>query len=255
MGKGLQQDCIRLREGMTIRRFIIVSGYHSDEKSLWQPWFHRLWWEQNIAPNLSFMLHEVFVISNRVAYPAQRYGTWIELPGDLGYCGDLIDDAKDVFCPQVVAIWLAGAWLAYASECDLIYVEQDCLCFGDWVGQMYADIGDKGMVFGDGKWHGASTSLFLIRHKFIPKWTKDYINEGCENNPARIPERKMRRLREREPEEYATLSFGYDTDRPFDPEQRTFYIQKTTPQELETLQTAGRLKFDSMPEVEKFSNH
>lgn len=187
----------------------------------------------------------------------KKHRVWIDIPGDLGKCVDVLTGRKPYFCPGVVAVWLVGAWLAYASECDLIYLEQDCLCFGPWVDQMYVDLGSKKAVFGTGQAHGGvSTSIFLMRHEFIPRWTRDYLDEGCENSPSRIPEHKMRRMREREPEEYGALSFGYDTDRPFNVTDPVFYIQKTTPAELRELNLAGRLVLpeEEMPNVDCFTN-
>lgn len=242
------------------QRYVIVSGYHAGRNDQWQQWFHNLWWAHNIEKLSGAAPSRVFVISSaaNTPFPYSLPGReFINVPGDLGRCMDILIGRKPYFCPGVVAVWLVGAWLAYASECDLIYLEQDCLCFGPWVDQMYVDLGSKKAVFGTGQAHGGvSTSIFLMRHEFIPRWTRDYLDEGCENAPSRIPEHKMRRMREREPEEYAALSFGYDTDRPFDPTAPVFYVQKTTPAELRQLSDAGRLTLPEgeMPNVDCFTN-
>lgn len=245
---------------MNEHRYVIVSGYHADFKSDWQPWFFNLWWHHNINPLKG--CHRSYVIATQDSLRVHTIAVplaveLISVPGDLGKCMDVLTGRKPYFCPGVVAVWLAGAWLAYASECDLIYLEQDCLCFGPWVDQMYVDLGGKNVVFGTGKSHGGvSTSIFLMKHDFIPRWCRDYLAEGYENAPSRIPEHKMRRIREREPEEYAALSFGYDTDRPFNATDPVFYVQKTTPAELRQLSDAGRLTLPEgeMPDVDCFTN-
>lgn len=235
-------------------RFVVISGYHSDRKATWQVWFHRIWWQQNIVGSGMTLngIERVFIYASKDSFcpPETRKGHWIWLPGNLGHCDEMLYKGRDLFCPGCPATWMSGAWLAYLSECDLLYVEQDCLCFGPWIQQMYADLGDKGMVFGCGKIHkGSSTSLFLVRHSFIPQWTHDYIAEGKEDIYERLPERKMYRLRQRQPENYGELSFGCDTDRPLPKDAKVFYAQKFTREELISL------GFKDVPESPLFSNH
>ena len=73
---------------------------------------------------------------------------WVGLQGNLGHVGDLIHGRKDYeICGWTAAV-CALAMLAYCDESDFIYKEQDCLCFGPWVEQLYADMGDGDMAFG-----------------------------------------------------------------------------------------------------------
>lgn len=236
---------------------MVISGYHTDVEAKWQPWFHQLWWDHNIAPIQASGLETVTIFATQNAIePSRKFGHWLRSLGDLGHCDDVISGRKKVFCPHCPASWIAGAWLAYMNECDLIYIEQDCLCFGPWLEQMYKDLITTGMVFGNGKYHGgSSTCLFLIQHRFIPEWTNQYIREGHERVSERIAEFKMRDLRQRYPERYNTLSFGYDTDRPFNMEDKVFYLQKISAIEMMRLMQAGLVETKVMPAVERFSNH
>lgn len=237
------------------RRYIVVSGYHASPPAKWQPWFHRLWWDQNIIRGdikHADQPERIFIFASKGSFcpPELRRGHWIWLAGNLGHCDPILYEGRDLFCPGCPATWMAGAWLAYLSECDMLYCEQDCLCFGPWLEQMYRDLGDKGMVFGTGGIHkGSSTSLFLVRHAFIPTWVQQYLAEGKEDTYERLPERKMYRLRQRQPENYAELSFGVDVDRPLPKDAKVLYAQKLTRGELVWL------GFTSVPDVPLFSNH
>lgn len=245
---------------------MIVSGYYGNGE--WQQWFHRLWWANNFKYLHSkltvrsfweprFIKHpEVYIVSNS-GLPENFNGKWILLDGNLGHVDELINGKLPFYVCGGVAVQLIGAWIAYANEMDLIWLEQDCLVFGRWVRQMYKDLGDKMAVFGTGGFHhGSSTSLFLIRHEYIPIWCMDYLAEGPENCGTRIAEDKWRRLRERKPEDYSSLSFGYDKDRPFDMKQSVWYGQKFTRDELCTLGCQGLISTDGMPKDTKlFSNH
>ena len=247
---------------------MIISGYYGD--GAWQQWFHKLWWANNfkyLQSKSNWMQSfwspkfikqpDVYIVSNSKTLPRERFGKWITLEGDLGHADDLLTGRKPFYLPEAVGMWMIGAWIAYSNECDLIYLEEDCLVFGRWVHQMYKDLGDKKAVFGSGALHcGSSTALFLIRHEYIPIWCLEYLNEGEESSDHRLPEHKWRRMADRRPEDYARLSFGYDTDRPFDVNQPVFYVQKCTRDELSTLGCAGLISTDGMPKDTKlFSNH
>lgn len=231
---------------------MVLSGYHANAGDQWQPWFHNLWWRHNIG---SIYPTKVVIIST-IAAPPSSNGEWIRLASNLGHCDDMLYAGRDLFMPGCPATWMAGCWLAYASECDFLYLEQDMLAFGPWLDRLYQDLGAKRAIFGSGKIHkGSSTSLFLVRWKYIPEWCADYLAEGKENVYERLPERKWFRMAERKPEHYARLSFGFDTDRPLDIAQPVWYGQKFTRTEMLSMEKAGLIKCDGMPETALFSNH
>lgn len=254
-------------------KFIIVTGYHCKARH-GLDWFRRLWWQHNIPRTKKnaakwyakvqwqttfkdVPARWVFTIASARSRFADTHGQWITLNGDLGHCDPMLDGTRKIFMPQSPTTWMIGAWLAYGSEADLLYVEQDVLAFGPWIERIYQDIGTKQAIFGTGKLHkGSSTSLFMVKHAFIPQWCRDYLSEGPENIYNRLPEQKWRRMAERTPENYARLSFGYDTDRPFNPKDEVFYLQKITPDEMRLLAEQGLIKCDDMPSgVDLFSNN
>jgi len=244
------------------RRYIIQSGFHETPGS-GLSWFYRIWAENTLryAPD-----HEnVFIVASGGCRPIEPWlrpnciGHWIHLQGNLGGSGNILGNKEPVlpyFMPGCPASWMVGLWLAYINECDFVYKEQDCLCFGDWVEAMYDQIGDKHAIFGNGHIHGIATSVFMVRHKFIPEFVMAYLLAGPENMPSRIAEMKIRMLEQRYPEHFCRYDFGYDVDRPFDPTAKVFTVQKLTPDDLRLLAEHRLVNIEGMPEaVHVFSNH
>jgi hypothetical protein len=161
------------------------------------------------------------------------------LSGNLGHGGALLSgEKKHLLCGWSAAV-LSLAMMAYCNDSDFIYKEQDCLAFGPWVEQMYADMGDKNMVFGramkSSPYMPCAQSLFLIRHKFIPEFVKNYIALGTDAQIDNLPEHKFVKLESSSPNDYARLSFGYDRERPINYNDRVFYAQKLTLHEMHEL--------------------
>lgn len=238
-------------------KYVLISGYF--EKHAGMAWFHSLWMDTLLryatpAPK------RIFIIAsgeNCIIQPTGREarGEWIRLPGDLGHCDDLLSGRKPFFMPGCPATWMAGAWLAYMNECDAIFYEQDVLAFGPWVERIYHDLGDKDVIFGRNQMQGAATSLFLVRHRYIPQFVMDYLSEGPETVISRIPETKFNRMEARKPEHYCRYSFGFDKDRPFDISKDVWFGQKFKPFELLWLESHGLVSCAGMPQdVQAFSN-
>ena len=119
---------------------MIISGYYGD--GAWQQWFHKLWWANNfkyLQSKSNWMQSfwspkfikqpDVYIVSNSKTLPRERFGKWITLEGDLGHADDLLTGRKPFYLPGAVGMWMIGAWIAYSNECDLIYLEEDCLVF------------------------------------------------------------------------------------------------------------------------------
>lgn len=161
------------------------------------------------------------------------------LSGNLGHVGDLLNGSKPYdFCGWSSGV-LALAMIAYSNESDFLYKEQDCLAFGPWVEQMYADMGDGDMVFGR-KMQGppympCAQSLFLVRHSFIPHFVGQYLYMGSDKIETNLPEHKFQKLEDNNPGRIRRLSFGYDRERPINFDDKVWYAQKFTHQELEEL--------------------
>lgn len=175
----------------------------------------------------------------------------VKLTGNLGHIGDLIAGKDRELCGWSGAI-LALAMIAYCNETDLIYLESDCLAFGNWVEQCYKDMGDGDFVFGhqhqSEPWMECSQSLFLIRHRFIPAFVSDYISFGDERHKGsngyedNLPERKFVKLEQKHgPEKVKRLSFGVDRCRPLPVDSPVWYAQRFTTEELDGLKEKGLL--------------
>lgn len=163
----------------------------------------------------------------------------ISIGANLGHVGDLLNGTK----PHQFCGWSAGAialaMLAYNSELDFVYLEQDALAFGPWVEQMYADMGDGNMVFGgqmkSAPYMPSAQSLFLIRHSFIPHFVWRYLGMGPDGDVNNLPETKFARMLANEPHHFRALSFGVDRERPLPYDAKVFYGQKFTQKELDEL--------------------
>lgn len=233
-------------------KYILISGYF--EKHAGMAWFHKIW-RDTIQHHANPSPERIFIIASGNCSVAEPRGEWIRFSGDLGHCDDLLSGRKPFFMPGCPATWMAGAWLAYMNECDAIFYEQDVLAFGPWVERMYHDLGDKDVIFGRNQMQGAATSLFLVRHRYIPQFVMDYLSEGPETVISRIPETKFNRMEARKPEHYCRYSFSYDKDRPFKPTDDVFFVQKLKPFELLWLEANGLVSCADMPQgVEAFSN-
>jgi hypothetical protein len=239
---------------MSRPRYIIVTGYHANPNS-GLDWFHELWWRN--TQRYAADAERLFVISSPNNLPKERYGEWIILNGDLAASREQLAGMNENYLCAGTALWILGAMLAYLNECDLVYKEHDCLAFGPWVQTMYRELPESANVIcGNGKLHGISTVLFMVRHRFIPQFVQRYIAEGPENVPTRISEHKFKRMEGRWPEDFRRYSFGYDTDRPFNANDPVFMVQKITRQEMQFLANRGMINIQGMPaDVTVFSNH
>lgn len=165
---------------------------------------------------------------------------WVRLDQNLGHVGDLLSGAKkNDFCGWSATV-LGLAMTAYASGQDLIYVEQDCLAFGPWVEQMYSDMGSGDMVFGramkSSPWMPCAQSLFLIRHSFLPHFVAQYLYMGPDGSLDNLPETKFVKLEaQNSPGRIRRLSFGYDRERPINFDDKVWYAQKFSREELDEL--------------------
>lgn len=234
--------------------YLIASSFFYHPGTNWAEWFHNLWFS-TISKHAAPPPSKILIISSNNCTVKNPQGTWIMLDGDLGHCDDLLNGKKPFFMPACPAGWMAAAWLSYMNGTDVLIAEQDLLVFGPFVERMYHDLGDKDVIFGRNQMQGAATSLFLVRHRYIPQFVMDYLSEGPETVISRIPETKFNRMEARKPEHYCRYSFGFDKDRPFNPKDEVFFVQKLRPFELLWLEANGLVSCADMPQgVEAFSN-
>lgn len=237
-------------------KYIIGTGYHA-RPGRFQSWFWRVWAYNTLR---HFQPVSIAVIGTGGNYPDNRtdVAQWIYPAGDLGHLSDLISGTKPYKFNGGSGAILLLAMFAYASECDLIFKEQDCLAFGSCAETMYSDIGSHGMIFGRAKRMPSALALFLVKHAFIPEFVRLYLGTEPETTPGQMPESKMARLLAQHPNLFATYSFGVDRDRPLPEDRKTspWYAQKFTSEELRLLQQEGLIpEVFEIPEIEgQFSN-
>lgn len=147
---------------------------------------------------------------------------------DLGHIGEYLNGTKSgKWCGWTAGI-IYGMIDAYVNNWDFVYKEQDCLWFGDCVGEMYRQIGTRSIIFGKSRLMEFAQSLFLVKRDFIP----DIISSLAKHNDKDVlPERKFAEI-----PNGGTFDFGFDRDRPFNPKQFPFYIQQVTTEDFRILQ-------------------
>ena len=125
--------------------------------------------------------------------------------------------------------WVSGVLYgmidAYVRRVDFICKEQDCLAFGDYINQMYLDLGNSGIILGNYSNMACAQSLFLVKRDHIP----EVIKVICQDN-SHLPEDTFSKIGNQK-----RLTFGYDRDRPFNAKDKRFYIQQVSVHDLDIL--------------------
>jgi hypothetical protein len=164
---------------------------------------------------------------------------------NLGHVGHLIHGEKSNQLCGWSASFLGLAMIAYNSGIDYVFQEQDCLAFGDYIGQMYCDLGDFGqMAFGakmaSPPYMSSAQALVLVKHAYIPTMVRNYIVQGPDGL-ASLPEQKFSGIEEMDWQHVRRLSFGVDRERPIPWESPVWYAQKFSPEELDEAKRRGLL--------------
>jgi hypothetical protein len=210
--------------------FIIGSGYHY--KSEWDRSFYDIW-----RKNTENYTRDYHIISTVRGAPATNH---ILCDHNLGHVGDLIREGRGGLCGWSASV-CALAMVAYNTGKDFCFKEADCLFFGDVVGQMYRDCGDKGMVFGAkmdaAPWMACAQSAFLIRHWFILDFLRAYL--FLPDDKDMLPEDKFVKLEENHPDRLGRLSFGVDRMRPLPWDAPVWYAQQWSQGELDEAKGRG----------------
>lgn len=154
--------------------------------------------------------------------------------------GHYVDGDPERMC-GVERVHLMSALYAYLNDCDLIYIEQDCLVLGDgWVERCY-DAWSKGKIMygdGDGTPQPQQQSLVLVARPFIPVFiqrllvyffaARERILRG-ERRDRNDPEKRWHQAFEKDVD---YLPFGYGRARPINFEDHHLYAQHWTAEEL-----------------------
>lgn len=227
-------------------RFLLGSSFFEGGKggATARQLFSVIWWENvkkaNPAPDRIVVVCEG---NSKLGFKDPRVDV-VNLSGNLGHCGQLLSGEKPYEFSSWSSSMCALAMLAYDNESDFIYQESDCLAFGPWVRQMYEDLGDGDIVFGprhtSAPWMPCSQSLFLVKHRFLPKFVSMYLSFGGERDHRTLGEAKFQMIREEIGHDRAKLlSFGVDRCRPLPFDANVWYCQQNTPEEIEELKRRG----------------
>lgn len=238
--------------------YMVGSGYAPFEGACW---FSRLWIDNVMKQSGVTSLTILSVGGERPDVPEMRGLNVIRLENNLGHVHQLIGKqfpAKPhAFCGWSASV-LALALIAYNDEKDFVYVEQDCLLFGECIEQMYQELGNSMMIFGrkmqGPPWMPCAQSLFLIRHEWIPAFVHYYLGMGDDRGEHRLPEHKFMALLQRHQKAVRQFSFGYDRERPFNINDSVWYAQKFTSEELKSLRAHGLISFDGLPDAPLLSS-
>lgn len=139
--------------------------------------------------------------------------------------------------------WILPALVAYSEQRDFIYIEQDCLVFGNWESTMIAECQSKNLAAGfgycDPSLAACEQSLFWIARDFIPEFVSAYmaIPEG---DATILPEEKFMRLKAQN-SKVGQFSMPFGRLRPLDLSLPAFYAQKLTQDELAALKGLGMI--------------
>lgn len=138
---------------------------------------------------------------------------------------------------------LMSALAAYAAKADFIYKEQDCLAFGDWVGELYRELDAKNAQMLVGKINShiglRGQSLFIVKHGYIPRFIKEFISVSIGHCSKKLlGEQKFDRMMQYLPW-MQEMDIGYDRMRPASWDEPIYYVQQLTDDELKQLKEKG----------------
>jgi len=240
------------------KKYIITTGYwngtnnntenQNSEKIDFVKKFFNIWWENTLKYSKP---QDILVINqNSTCLPDEKKGKWLDTLYNLGHVHALDSNnyPHKKFAGCSITFMIAALY-CYNSNCDMIYKEQDCLAFGDWINKLYIDAEEKNakMLIGraeDSHGQTSAQSVLLIKHDFLLDFVKSYIS--LEHNDAGYnyvrPERKFTILKNIiHPESIQFMSMGYDRERPKDFNEETYYIQQVNQDELNLLKKIGKL--------------
>lgn len=231
-----------------MNKYMICTGYVRNAKTpIPANLFFEVWLD-NV--NKYANPEKVFVVCAGGARPTVAAGCQIhDCRGDLGHIRDKHHGKNNYPFTGWAGGMMLGALAAYNDCCDFIYKEQDCLAFGNWVDQLYTDLGPMGAgVLGRGlnpphDQLKSSQSLFLVRHAYIPIFVSMYVAHGDDRAVGPTTgENKFHRMIQSYPTMWKrqTGSWNLDRDRnhPLDyyaSNKSTFALQQITPHEFTQL--------------------
>lgn len=203
-------------------------------------------WDSIIAKTFGDYIgsEDIYVIDNNSTRIPTHYHhiNWLTMKYNLGHAHDLDKSNAHKLCGWS-ATFIQLCMIAYANNKDLIFIEQDCLAFGDIVNKIYGM--NKEFLVGTEAFPGLKLeqSLVYVKHSFLLQFIQDFLainNPDGGNNSIR-PEIKFWMIMQNHKERCGFLPFGYGRTRPKDYREETFYIQQINNKDIVELTKAGKL--------------
>lgn len=233
-----------------MRRILIGTGYFATKEN-WTKKRHflSLWRRFNLWPIREMADLKIAVVDNSQSGALSTRPMWeeygiqsISVDTNLGHVHDFLNHDTPQWGGWSMS-WMITAMIAYSEQRDFIYIEQDCLCFGDWFGTLMQDRRynsqhppgefDEGHEFdaliGTHDTMPCEQSLFWVRHGYIPEFLKLYLE--FQGDGMMLPEAKFRMMLRHHRQHIWFHSLGVGRQRPW-PETGPFYVQQLTDPEL-----------------------
>ena len=216
-------------------QILIGTGFYAGPENIIELGEFLSLWRANtarVSDNIVIADNSEGFCTNAEAYlPNCRH---VRIWNNLGHAGDPISQTASTPLLGWSMSWMIPALIAYSEKCDFIYKEQDCLAFGDWlpiVRQGAATIGRNDVM-------PCEQSLFYIRHDYILTFVRNYLCLG-EHDAVMSTEEKFRRVMEQSGGMVQFHDLPGGRNRPLPDLTKPFYLQRITPDEMQTLKNAN----------------
>jgi hypothetical protein len=227
---------------------IIGTGYWAGQGEQYKAHFFQLWYEQNIR-NIPRLCDSQFHVVNAASkvLPVSMYGHWHHMPHNLRHVSSMI---QDPIPDEPVCGWSAAflylCMVAYHSNADLLFVEQDCLAFGRWFDVIQAEVRQRNpdMIVGKPANMSLEQSIVWVRRGYCLEFIRQYLSipqpDANASRTFMLPEDKFNQIKSLN-SRIINLPFGYGRHRPESFKEETFYIQQPTAKDISSLVSCGRL--------------
>lgn len=128
--------------------------------------------------------------------------------------------------------WMLPALAAYSEDLDFVYIEQDCLCVGDWIGRLRSDIestGCKALIGPPSGAQSSETSFFWVDRDYVSAFIRSYLSRPGDN--AMLVEEKMLNMINSPKDLVGFHSIGPGRERPI-PAEGAFSVQPSAEERL-----------------------
>lgn len=189
------------------------------------------------------------VIVDNTEPPTQKLCELLTLPNvrvipvlkNLGHIGQHLDQYRPHLLGWSLS-WILPALVAYSENRHFCYFEQDALAFGDWEQSIFDEMEKRELKMAFGQPSPVAVceqSVFAIKHDFITEAIFKYMaiasGDGIRST---VPEIKFKMMMDND-FRIGMFSLPGGRCRPLPMEEKTFYGQKFTREELEQLKVMG----------------